>query len=74
MDFRVRYGADGRADHARIVCTDENRRILCVISMTDIAQHDDGWRVARTVKRVAQREIREPRNGFGSGARLREVE
>ena len=40
---------------SRIVCIDELGRPIGVISVTDLLVHEDGWRVARTMKRIARR-------------------
>ena len=47
-----------RKAKSRIVVTDEDRHILGVISMTDVAHGDDGWRVARTYKRISDRQLK----------------
>ena len=49
-----------RKSKSRIVVTDEDRHVLGVISITDVAHRDDGWRVARTVKGITRRELKEP--------------
>jgi CBS domain-containing protein len=43
---------------SRIVCTDGEGHLLGIVSIADIAKHDDGWRVARTVRKVTSREVR----------------
>ncbi len=48
----------GARHKSRIVCTDEEGHLLGIVSITDIAQHDDGWRVARTVRKITSREVR----------------
>lgn len=47
-----------RKAKSRIVCTDEDGRIVGIISMTDLAHSDDSWRVARTLKRISERGLR----------------
>jgi CBS domain-containing protein len=48
-----------RKSKSRIVVTDEERHVLGVISITDVAHRDDGWRVARTMKGITRREVKE---------------
>jgi len=48
----------GNHHKSRVVCTDADGHLLGVVSISDIAQHDDGWRVARTVRKVTTRETR----------------
>lgn len=40
---------------SRIVCVNERWHPVGVISVTDLLQHEDGWRVARTMKQIARR-------------------
>jgi CBS domain-containing protein len=47
-----------RRHKSRIVCTDPGGHLVGVISIGDIAKHDDGWRVARTVRGILERETR----------------
>jgi predicted transcriptional regulator len=47
------------ANHkSRIVCVNDAGRLVGVISLPDIAQHEDGARAAETPRQVAEREIR----------------
>ena len=48
----------GTQHKSRIVCTDDEGHLLGVVSIADIAKHDDGWRVARTVRKITSREVR----------------
>jgi CBS domain-containing protein len=48
----------GTQHKSRIVCTDDAGHLLGVVSIADIAKHDDGWRVARTVRKITSREVR----------------
>jgi CBS domain-containing protein len=47
-----------RHHKSRIVCTNDTGHLVGIISMTDIAKHDDGWRVARTLRKITEREAR----------------
>jgi CBS domain-containing protein len=40
---------------SRIVCVNEAGQPVGVISVTDLLQREDGWRIARTMKRIARR-------------------
>ena len=40
---------------SRILCIDETGQLLGVISTSDLAQHEDGWRVARTMRQITDR-------------------
>lgn len=49
----------GDKQKSRIVCTDANGRLLGVISLSDIAQHEgEQQRIADTMRRVTTREAR----------------
>lgn len=49
----------GENRKSRIVCTDTDGRLLGVISLSDIAQHEaEQQRVAETMRRVTIREVR----------------
>jgi CBS domain-containing protein len=48
----------GTQHKSRIVCTDDEGHLLGIVSISDIAKHDDGWRVARTVRKITSREVR----------------
>jgi CBS domain-containing protein len=48
----------GTQRKSRIVCTDDHGHLLGILSLSDIAKHDDGWRVARTVRKITSREVR----------------
>lgn len=43
---------------SRIVCVDETARLIGVISLSDIAQHESGSRAAETLREVTEREAR----------------
>jgi len=49
----------GRKSISRIIVADDDGRVVGVISITDIAERDDGWRVARTLKRIGRRDVRQ---------------
>jgi hypothetical protein len=40
---------------SRILCVDEAGTPVGIISVTDLLQHEDGWRIARTMKKIARR-------------------
>lgn len=47
------------ANHkSRMLCLDDSGRLVGVISLSDIAQHEDGARSGETLRQVAEREIR----------------
>jgi CBS domain-containing protein len=43
---------------SRIVCVNDAGRPVGIISVTDLVQHEDGWRIARTLKQIARRTVR----------------
>lgn len=43
---------------SRIMCLDNNGRIVGVISLSDIAQREDDGRAAETMRAVSEREVR----------------
>jgi CBS domain-containing protein len=43
---------------SRIMCIDDNGRLVGIISLSDIAQHVDGARALETLRQVSEREIR----------------
>ncbi len=43
---------------SRILCVNEAGQPVGVISVTDLLVHEDGWRVARTMKKIARRMTR----------------
>src|SRR5262245_11197101 len=43
---------------SRIVCTDDGGHLVGIISIADIAKHDEGAQVARTVRQIMEREWR----------------
>jgi CBS domain-containing protein len=45
-----------KSGKARIVCADEQGKPVGVISLSDIAQHEDGNRVAKLLREVTRRE------------------
>lgn len=48
--------AMGQHQKSRIMCLDDDGRLVGVISLSDIAQHEDGERAARTMRQVTYRE------------------
>lgn len=47
------------ANHkSRIMCLDDGGRLLGVISLSDIAQHEAGGRASQTLREVSEREVR----------------
>ena len=54
-DLRDAEQAMSRKRISRILCIDETGQLLGVISTSDLAQHDDGWRVARTMRQITDR-------------------
>jgi CBS domain-containing protein len=46
----------GKNHKSRIMCVDEDGRIIGVISLSDIAQHEDDRRTAETLREVTERE------------------
>ena len=48
----------GQKHKSRILCIDEQGKLRGVISLSDIAQHEDAARVGQTVKQVTERETR----------------
>jgi len=47
-----------RKHKSRIMCIDEEERLVGVISLYDIAQEDDEAKVSRTLREVTEREVR----------------
>jgi CBS domain-containing protein len=43
---------------SRIMCVDNNNRLVGVISLSDIAQLEDGAKASQTLKQVSEREAR----------------
>jgi CBS domain-containing protein len=48
----------GRRQKSRMIVTDENERLVGVISLSDIAQVDDAVRASETMKQITEREAR----------------
>ena len=48
----------GRHHKSRMICTDEEGRLLGVISLSDIAQVEEASRASQTMKQVTEREAR----------------
>jgi hypothetical protein len=42
------------------MCTDHDGRLLGVLSLSDIAQHESSGRLSRTLKQIARREVSRP--------------
>lgn len=55
----VREAENAMAQHqkSRIMCTDAGGRLLGVISLSDIAQHETGERASETLREVSEREV-----------------
>jgi len=43
---------------SRIMCLDKSGRLVGVISLSDVAQHEEGARAADTLRQVSERELR----------------
>ena len=43
---------------SRIMCNDDDGRLVGVISLSDIAQHEGGARASDTLRQVSEREAR----------------
>ena len=43
---------------SRIMCIDDNGRLVGIISLSDIAQHVDGAHALETLRQVSEREVR----------------
>ena len=50
--------AMGERHKSRLVCVDDGGHLVGVISIADIAKHDEGPRVARTLRHIMERETR----------------
>jgi len=50
--------AMARHHKSRIVCVDDEGRLVGVISLSDIAQHERGGRASETLRQVSEREAR----------------
>ena len=48
----------GRRQKSRMIVTDENGRLVGVISLSDIAQVEEGLRASETMRQVTEREAR----------------
>jgi CBS domain-containing protein len=55
-DIREAERLMGRNHKSRIICVDDEGRLLGVISLSDIAQHEDDRRTAETVREITARE------------------
>jgi len=42
----------------RVLCVDEGGHVVGVLSLADVAVHEDGWRIANTLRHVVRREGR----------------
>lgn len=56
----VQHAEELMARHrkSRIMCIDEDERLVGVISLSDIAQHERGSRASDTLRQVSAREVR----------------
>jgi CBS domain-containing protein len=43
---------------SRILCVDDQRKLVGIISLSDIAQHEPGPRASETLRQVSEREVR----------------
>jgi CBS domain-containing protein len=50
----------GEEHKSRLLCVEEDGRLAGVISLSDIAQHVESSSAAKTMREVAQREVRTP--------------
>jgi CBS domain-containing protein len=57
-DVRDAERAMARSHKSRIMCVGEDGRLLGVISLSDIAQHESGRRASETLREVSEREAR----------------
>ena len=48
----------GKHQKSRMICTDQEGRLLGVISLSDIAQVEEPSRASQTMKQVTEREAR----------------
>jgi CBS domain-containing protein len=55
-DIRKAERLMGRHRKSRIMCLDDDGHLAGVISLSDIVQHEDGTRAARTLRQVTHRE------------------
>jgi len=55
-DLRVVQERMGAEQKSRIICTDDDGRPLGVISLSDIAEHEEAGRAAQTMREVTRRE------------------
>lgn len=57
-DLRKAEDLMAKNHKSRIMCIDDDNRLVGVISLSDIAQHERGARAASTLKKVSERETR----------------
>ena len=57
-DIRDAERAMAKNHKSRILCVDEGGRLVGVISLSDIAQHERGRRASDTLREVSEREAR----------------
>ena len=57
-DVRLAEQLMGKHHKSRMICTDEEWRLLGVISLSDIAQVEEASRASETMKQVTEREAR----------------
>jgi CBS domain-containing protein len=47
----------GKAQKSRLMCVDDEGRVVGVISLSDIAKHEKGPKAAETLRRIIDREV-----------------
>ncbi len=57
-DIRDAERAMAKNHKSRIMCVDEDGRLLGVISLSDVAQHEKGGRASETLREISEREAR----------------
>jgi CBS domain-containing protein len=57
-DLRKAQELMGRNQKSRIMCVDGDGRLVGVISLSDIAQKENGAKASQTLRRVSEREAR----------------
>ncbi len=57
-DLRTAEQRMAKHRKSRILCIDESGTLMGIISLSDIAQHEEGTRAAKTLRRVSEREVR----------------
>src|SRR6266568_2260864 len=57
-DIRDAEKAMAKNHKSRILCVDDSDRLVGIISLSDIAQHERGSRASDTLREVSEREVR----------------